>query len=131
MLARSVALAYAAANRRDFEVVLVGIDAEIECRCGPDVMPPDVETALHGHDGYLRRWRCWLDAFEDIRWDPEEMLDLGDSFLVRARQGGRGCGSGAAVGKPVFQLYKLERGAVIRLDEFVDLSTALAALRPV
>jgi ketosteroid isomerase-like protein len=127
ILARSVALAYAAANRRDFEVVLIGIDPEIEYRPSADMMPPDLETAFHGHDGYLQLWRYWLDAFEDIRWDPEEMLDLGDTFLVTARQRGHGSGSGVAVSEPVFQLYELRRGIVGRLDDFLDRSKALEA----
>jgi ketosteroid isomerase-like protein len=127
ILARSVALAYAAANRRDFEVVLIGIDPEIEYRPSADMMPPDLETAFHGHDGYLQLWRYWLDAFEDIRWDPEEMLDLGDTFLVTARQRGHGSGSGVAVSEPVFQLYELRRGIVVRLDDFLDRSKALEA----
>src|SRR5437764_12074849 len=48
ILARSVALAYAAANRRDFDVVLIGIDSEVEYRPSADLMPPDLETAFHG-----------------------------------------------------------------------------------
>jgi hypothetical protein len=28
-----------------------------------------------------------LDAFEDIRWDPEEILDFGDSFSSRLGRG--------------------------------------------
>jgi ketosteroid isomerase-like protein len=91
------------------------------------MMPPDLETAFHGHDGYLQLWRYWLDAFEDIRWDPEEMLDLGDTFLVTARQRGHGSGSGVAVSEPVFQLYELRRGIVVRLDDFLDRSKALEA----
>jgi hypothetical protein len=26
---------------------------------------------------YHPSWGYWLDAFEDIRWDPEEILDFG------------------------------------------------------
>ena len=99
-----MALGYAAANRRDFDVVLVGFDRELEYRPSPDLTPPDMEPVFHGYDGYRRLWRYWLDAFEDIRWDPEEMLDFGDALLVSAHQRGHGAGSGVAVSKPVFQL---------------------------
>src|SRR5437763_4432425 len=73
MLARTVGLAYAAANRRDFDLVLVGWDPGSEYRPSSELMPPDMETVFYGRDGYLRLWRYWLDAFEDIRWDPEEI----------------------------------------------------------
>ena len=126
-LARAVRLAYAAANRRDFDVVLVGWDPESEYRPSDDLMPPDAESVFRGRDGYLRLWRYWLDAFDDIRWDPEEVVDLGDRFLVTTEQGGHGSGSGVAVREPVFQLFTLRRGMVIRQEDFLDRSKALAA----
>ena len=96
-VARGVALAYAAANRRDFELVLLTFSPELEYRPSPDLMPPDLEPTFHGYDGYLRLWRYWLDAFADIRWEPEEMIDFGDAMLVTVRQSGTGSGSGIAV----------------------------------
>jgi hypothetical protein len=127
MLARAVRLAYAAANRRDFDVVLVGWDPASEYRPSGELMPPDAESVFHGRDGYLQLWRYWLDAFEDIRWDPEEVLDFGDRFLVTTEQKGHGSGSGVAVSEPVFLLFKLRRGLVIRQEDFLDRSNALEA----
>jgi SnoaL-like protein len=127
MLARGVRLAYAAGNRRDFDVVLLGLDPAIEYRPSGDLMPPDLETVFYGHDGYLRLWRYWLDAFADIGWQPEAILDFGDSFLVITQQRGRGSGSGVPVSEPVFQLFKLRRGLVVRQDDFLDRSKALEA----
>jgi ketosteroid isomerase-like protein len=127
MLARTVVRAYAAANRRDFDSVLVGWDAGSEYRPSGDLMPPDLDRVFHGHDGYLRLWRYWLDAFEDIRWDPEEILDLGDRVLVTTQQRGRGSGSGVSVGEAVFQLFTFRRGLVVRQEDFLDRSKALEA----
>lgn len=127
MLARSVGLAYAAANRRDFDLVLVGWDPGSEYHPSRDLMPPDLETVFYGRDGYLKLWRYWLDAFEDIRWDPEEILDFGDRFLVTAQQRGHGSGSGVAVSEPVFQLFTLRRGLVVRQEDFLDRAKAVEA----
>lgn len=127
MLARSMRLAYAAANRRDFELVLVGWDSGSEYRPSGDLMPPDLEAAFHGRDGYLRLWRYWLDAFEDIRWDPEEILDLGDKVLVTTQQTGKGSGSGVSVTERVFQLFTLRQGLVARQEDFLDHAEALEA----
>jgi ketosteroid isomerase-like protein len=127
MVARRVRQAYAAANRQDFDLVLVGWDPGSEYRPSADLMPPDLETVFHGHDGYLRLWRYWLDAFEDIRWDPEEILDFGDKVLVRTQQSGHGSGSGVAVSRPVFQLFTFRRGLVFRQEDFLDRSKALEA----
>jgi ketosteroid isomerase-like protein len=130
MVARSMALAYAAFNRRDFAVVLVGHDPEIEYRPSRDLTPPDFDAVFHGREGFLRLWRYWLDAFDDIRWEPEELLDLGEMFLVATQQRGRGSGSGVDVSEPVFQLYTLREGLVIRQEDFLALSEALDAARP-
>ena len=131
MLARTVAQAYAAANRRDFDLVLTGWDPGSEYHPSGDLLPPDLEPVFYGHDGYLQLWRYWLDAFEDIRWDPEEILDFGDRLLVTTQQRGRGSGSGVAVSEPVFQLFTFRRGLVVRQEDFLDRSKALeAAARP-
>ena len=72
-------------------------------------------------------WRNWLDAFGDLRFDPEEVLDLGDKFLVTAQQRAHGSGSGVAVHKPVFQLFEVRRGLVIWQHDYSDRGTALEA----
>jgi ketosteroid isomerase-like protein len=130
ILAHLVGRAYAAANRRDFELVLVGWDPGSEYRPSSDLLPPDLETVFHGHEGYLQLWRYWLDAFEDIRWDPEEILDFGDMFLVTTQQKGHGSGSGLAVSERVFQLFTLRHGLVVRQEDFLDRSKALEAVEP-
>jgi len=127
LLARSVRRGYAAGNRRDFDVLVMRMDAENEYRPSRDLMPPDVEHSFHGHAGFIQLWRYWMDAFEDIRWDPEEIIDLGDRFLVSTHQSVHGSGSGVAMSEPVFQLFTLRRGLVVRQEDFLDRSKALAA----
>ena len=125
---RRIGRAYAAANRQDFDVVLVGMDLGVyEYRPSRDLLPPDMEEVFHGRDGYLQLWRYWLDAFEDIRWKPEEVLDFGDKLLVTTEQSGHGSGSGVGVTEPVFQLFTLGRGLVIRQEDFLDRAEALEA----
>jgi ketosteroid isomerase-like protein len=127
MVARRVRQAYAAANRQDFDSVLVGWDPGSEYHPSADLMPPDLETVFHGREGYLQLWRYWLEAFEDIRWDPEEILDMGDQLLVGTQQRGHGSGSGVAVSRPVFQLFTFRQGLVVRQEDFLDRSRALEA----
>jgi ketosteroid isomerase-like protein len=127
MITRGVRQAYAAANRRDFDRVLAGWDPASEYRPSVDLLPPDFEAVFHGHDGYRTMWRRQVDAFEDLRFDPEEILDLGDKFLVTAQVRGHGTGSGVAVSQPVFQLFSLRHGLVVRQEDFLDRSKALEA----
>jgi hypothetical protein len=128
LLPRVIGRAYAAANRHDFDLILTVNDPETyEYHPSVDLLPPDLERVFYGHDGYLQLWRYWLDAFEDIRWDPEEILDFGEKLLVTTQQRGRGSGSGVAVSKSVFQLFTFRRGLVIRQEDFLDRSKALEA----
>ena len=128
LLPRFMSRVYAAANRRDFDLIRTANDPEnYEYRPTLDLLPPDLDKVFYGHDGYLKLWRYWLDAFDDIRWDPEELLDLGDRILVTTRQSGHGSGSGVAVGQAVFQLFTFRRGLVMRQEDFLDRSQALDA----
>ena len=110
-------------------MVITGLapEAEYQYRPSSDLIAPDQDAVFYGHDGYLRMWRTWLDAFEDLRFEPEEFLDLGDTLLVTAEVRGHGSGSGVAVSERVFQLFKLRRGLVVKQEDFVDHSKALEA----
>ena len=99
-----------------------------EYRPSGDLLPPDLEPVSTATTGTAELWRYWLDAFEDIRWDPEEILDFGDRLLVTTQQRGRGSGSGVAVSEPVFQLFTFRRGLVVRQEDFLDRSKALEAV---
>ena len=125
VLARAIIRAYAAANRRDFELIFIGNDPRAyEYRPSTDLLPPDFDTVYHGHQGYLDFWQRWLDAFPDIRWDPEEIIDLGEKTLVTTSQSGHGSASGLSVSEQVFQLFTFRRGLVIRQEDFLDRSKA-------
>jgi SnoaL-like protein len=127
VVTRTTRLAYAATSRRDFAVVLPGLATDFEYRPSKDLMPPDLEPVFRGHEGYLDLWRYWLDAFGDIHWEPEEMLDFGHALLVTTQQMGSGSGSGVAVSERVFQLFTLHNGLVIRQEDFSNFEEALRA----
>jgi hypothetical protein len=126
MLVRRTRQGFAAANRRDFDLLLTGLDPGIEYHF-PDSWQIDFDPVYCGHDGYRAAWRVMLDAFEDARLDPEEMLDLGDRFLVTSTQSGHGTGSGVPHREPLFQLFTLREGLVVRQDDFQDRAEAFKA----
>lgn len=124
MLARRVRQAYAAANRRDFDLLLTGLDPEIELH---PMFPLDLEADYYGHDGYREAWRVIFEAFEDIRLEPREFLDLGDRWLATIEWNGHGTGSGVSISQRGFQLFTWRRGLVVRQDDFIDRAKALEA----
>ena len=127
MLTRLVGRATAAANRRDFDVLLLGFDREIEFHPRDVWLAIDMDAVYRGHDGYRQVWQSVLDAFEDMRLEPEELLDLGDWLLATVHARGHGSGSGVAVGETVFQLFRLRKGLVVWQQDFIGRDEALEA----
>jgi len=117
-----------AVNRRDFDLILTVYDPDYEYFLqGEQVAFPDWDTGYSGHDGFRKFWRQALEAFDDIRFDPEEILDLGDRRLVTVQISGHGTGSGVPMNQKIFQLYTLRRGLIVRQDDFSDRAKALKA----
>ena len=125
VLVRSMRQVYAAVNRRDFDLLLVALDPGIELQRAQIFL--DVAGTFHGHDGFMEVWRRGLESFEDMRLDPEELLDLGDRWLVTVKFSGHGTGSGAAFGQQLFSLMTTRRGLVVRQDDFQNRAEALEA----
>jgi ketosteroid isomerase-like protein len=127
IVARGITRSYAAANRRDFELLLVLIDRDHQYRPSAEIMPPDLGGPTRGHEGYLRMWNYWLDSFGDIRYEPEEVLDFGEKFLVTVRQVGHGSSSGVGLARPVYQLLTMRGGRTVMQEDFVDRAQAIAS----
>jgi ketosteroid isomerase-like protein len=130
-LGRFLRQGYEAGNRRDFDLLLLGIDPEIEfhfdaSRVG-GFLPPDLLGVHRGHEGYLRVWKSAIEVMDDFKFEPEEVIDLGDRLFVAARQTGRGTSSGIPVDQSIFQVFTLRRGLAIRLQDFVDRAQAFEA----
>src|SRR3954447_22399318 len=125
MLARVVGRFAAAINRRDFEVVFLGLDPGIEYRPAADQRPPGWDAVRHGHDGYQGGLAQLIASFEDLRVDPKEVFDFGDRLVAITQFGGHGSGSGVPVHLTTFALIKLRRGLVVSQKDFSDRSKAL------
>jgi ketosteroid isomerase-like protein len=115
---------YEIVNRRDFELALAGQDQDVLIRWtgepGGPIAPDLVGREFRGHEGFRRAWDAWLDAFEDLRLEPEEVSDLGDRLLIAVRSVGRGTASGVPAEQRGFTLYTFRRGKVARQEFFVD-----------
>ena len=107
--------------------LITNLDPGIEYHSS-EVWQIDFDPLYHGHDGYLEVWRDVLESFEDVRLDPKELLDLGDRFLVTIKLSGHGAGSGVSVSQPLFQVFTVRRGLIVRQDDFQDRAEALEAV---
>ena len=125
---RIAAQGTSAANRRDFDVVLTGFDPEIDLQITGGGLPvPDFLGHHRGHARYREAWRTLLEAFRDLIWEPEELIDFGDGLIIATRWSGHGADSGVPVNQLLFHVYTLRRGLVINQEDFADRSEALEA----
>ena len=72
-------------------------------------------------------WKAGLEAADDYRMEPAEVIDLGDRLLVIGRRRGRGTSSGVPFDEPLLSLFTLQRGLVVRLKDFAARDKALQA----
>jgi ketosteroid isomerase-like protein len=117
--------------RREHEAVFAFYDPDIEWDAtnirafGLD----DLAAVYHGHEGVRTYWRRWLQAWKDLEFDVEKVLDAGDEVvaLIRnQRQWGRH--SGIPVELPPYGLiFTIRAGKVVRWRNFADQEAALEA----
>jgi ketosteroid isomerase-like protein len=123
--------ACAAANRRDFDVLLYGFDPAIELRLPESQMggylPPDLPEVHRGRDAYRRMWEGLIEAWPDLTLEPEEVIDFGEQLLAAVRLRAHGRHSGIALDQMIFQFFTFSGGLVIRQKDFPGREQALQA----
>ena len=121
--------------RREHEAVFAFYDADIEWDAtnfggdGAAGVPDDLQGMYHGHEGVRTYWRRWLQAWADLEFDVDEVLDGGDDVVAlihNQRQWGRR--SGIVTEMPPYGLvFTIRNGKVVRWRAFSDERSALEA----
>ena len=103
-------------------------DPEIEWDASRlDEMIPDLAEIYRGHDGVRTYWRRWFEAWKDLRFEIEDVLDAGDDVVVlirNQRQWGRHTGICTEL-PPYAQVFTVRDGKVVRWRTFPDQESAL------
>jgi ketosteroid isomerase-like protein len=86
----------------------------------------------HGREELVRGTRRWLEGWNEFRFAPEAVVDLGERALMRVRLSGRGKSSGIDLEQTVFHLWTFRDGMPWRCEVFVDEDAAqqAAGLQP-
>ena len=118
--------------RRMFEAYSTGDNAAALAAFDPDVeydmtlLRPD-GGVFQGPDGVAEAMRTWTGAFEDWRFEIEEMIDADDRVFVATRQFGRGKGSGVETKHTTFEVWTLRSGKIVHFKGYLDREQALEA----
>jgi ketosteroid isomerase-like protein len=125
---RFLRLGWASFNRDDYEAMFMLYRPNTES-VGADVWGTiGVEMRTHGRAERLAYQRGVAADWEMLRFEPEEMVEVGEDHLVTVgRMRGVGRASGATVDTPWAALFTIEDGTVRREQIFLDKNEALEA----
>jgi ketosteroid isomerase-like protein len=84
-------------------------------------------TTYHGPDEVRRFLHQWAGAFDNFGFEAEELIDAGDSVVVRLHQWGHGKETGAPVENRSWQLFTFRDGKVVHCRGFATKAEALEA----
>jgi ketosteroid isomerase-like protein len=114
----------AAVDRDDWDAVFELLDPEIEWGYQP--AHPEVPS-FHGHEGVREFLSLFAEAWEEYRFEPEELIEAGDSVVVAGRERGRPRGGGAEVDQEVFAVWTLRDGKAVSYRLYTERQEALQA----
>jgi ketosteroid isomerase-like protein len=115
---------FEAANRRDFDVILL--------RYAPDAVwdmnPLGGLGSFEGHVAIRGFWEDWFASYEDLEIEPEEILDLGNGIgFTVVMQTARPVGSSGEVRLRYALVSVWAEGLIERLTNYTDIDEARAA----
>jgi ketosteroid isomerase-like protein len=102
----------AALNRGDVDATLESFapDAEVEDLANG----PDQASVVKGTAAIRQAWGLWIAAFDDLRADIEEYIDVGASVICATHWMGYGKASGISVDVHQFDVYDFRDGKIVR-----------------
>jgi ketosteroid isomerase-like protein len=108
------------------EPALEGLSEELVIEIPAD-MSAEPDT-YHGHEGARRYFDGFDGMIEDLRYEPLELIPVGDDVLAHVRLSGRGASSGLDVALEPYVMHELADGKIVRIRPYPDLQSARAAL---
>jgi uncharacterized protein len=120
-----VRAAYEAGNRRDREALLALFDPRAEIHVVGVVM--DQRRVHRGHEEIWEYITSFDHEFADLRVEPEDFVDAGDSVVVSVHVHGRGRASGATVDYRFASVVTVKDGKILRGENYLEMDEALEA----
>jgi ketosteroid isomerase-like protein len=114
-----------------FDAYQRGDDAALQ-----EIYDPEIEVhadagvnsgTFHGWDGFRQWVSQWEDAWEEITYEPKEVIEFGtDLAVVPVQTAGRGRGSGIELEQEFVYVFQRREGRLIRFHLYPTRERALA-----
>jgi ketosteroid isomerase-like protein len=115
----------AALNRGDVDAMLAHMAPDFEWR--PLEASP-VARVCRGHEQVRRYVEDWLSTFDGLRLELEDLSEVADQVIVMVQGHGRGRASGLQLDTRFCQVWTVQGGTAIRMEEYATRVEALAHL---
>lgn len=113
-------------NRKEIARALDAVHDDFELDWSNSIGP--LKGVYKGRKGALELWESFLDAWDEVRWDPREIIEVGeDRVIVVNHVRMRGGGSGVDVDATGVQLWTITDGKGRSVKLYQSKSEALAA----
>lgn len=116
-LRRVLRSGWAAAPRRDWELMLVRYSPQVVWEIPEEFQTLGAAESYRGHEGLVQGLEWFSEAYESWEIRPDRALDFGDRVLALGSFRGTARASGVEWQQEFSQLVTLERGRVVR-DRF-------------
>ena len=113
-------------NARDLVTFFACFDPNVVHHNRTDEPEVRVYEGFEAFKGYAE---TWLEAFEDLRIEVREWVDLGDQVIEVAELRGRGSATGAPVEGSYVFLWLMRDGRIIEGREYATKEEALEVAR--
>jgi ketosteroid isomerase-like protein len=127
LIRRAAQLGLEATNRGDFEAAFALYHPDIELTATGTFVTLGFDPVYRGREERIRFQERWHADWGEFRFEPEELIDLGERVLLVGRVKGSGLSSGVAVDNDWADLFTISTGRVIREQVFFDRAEALEA----
>jgi ketosteroid isomerase-like protein len=129
LMLRAIRNGFDAYNRDDLDVCVLIYHPDVKFERSEEHRAVGLEVRFQGLEGYREFAAEWTSGWGEHRFEPRELIDLGDRFLVLTKLIARGEGSGISLTQDHAMLATFDNnGRVIRQHDFLDHAEALAAV---
>jgi ketosteroid isomerase-like protein len=113
-------------NRKDIARVLDAVADDFELDWSNSIGP--LKGVYKGREEALELWGSFLDAWDEIRWDPQEIIEVDEARVILVNHVRmRGGGSGVDVEATAAQLWTITDGKGRSVKLYQSKAEALAA----
>jgi ketosteroid isomerase-like protein len=114
---------YEALNRGELQPESFGAEFEI-------VEPPEQPGAetRHGPKGVSDSMAALTEAFDELQYDPERIIESGNKVIALLRIRARGKGSGIVVESDAAHVWTFQDRKPVRVEVYLDVAQAMKAV---